>query len=85
MMWIASLWSSKVFGGPLQGVLRHVEHLTNADRLVLRSGLAAVRDEERLHEFARHRGVEESRAIAPVAELDDAALLVERDVGERAS
>ena len=48
------------------------------------SVLHAVRDEHRLHEFARHRRVEELARLRLVAELDDALLLVERDVRQGA-
>ena len=66
-------------------VLRHVEHLTNADRLPLADeGLAPLGDEERLHEFPRHRRIEELARLRLVPQLDDPLLLAEGDVGQRA-
>ncbi len=66
-------------------MLAQVIHLTNRDRLVRVDQLAAlVGDQERLHELARHRDVEELARLRLVPQLDDSSLLVERDVGERA-
>ena len=58
----------RVLARAVERVLRHVEHLTDADGLALvDERLAAARDEERLHELARHRRVEELARLRPVA------------------
>src|SRR6185503_10329724 len=69
----------------LHGVLGSVVDLAQRGRELgpLQLG-ERVRHQDRLHELLRHADVEEGTLLLPLAHLDDAALLVEVDVGEAA-
>ena len=74
-----------VFVGVLNRVLGAVINFPQRSRQVGALQLGeSVGDEHGLHEFLRHADVEESARLLSAAHLDDAALLVEVDVGEGA-